>query len=103
MKPQFSLYYILGIIVFLSQFTPVLAEQRVSLTTSSKVEEYLSENTENICKNAFQHYTGTQVIKNDSNEPFYLRGSAEETNNLSLDFTILNLKSGPLSDLLPIN
>jgi|GEM_PF-6545341 len=103
MKPQFSLNYILGLIVFLSQFTPVLAEQRASLTTSSKVEEYVSETTENICKNAFQHYIGTQVIKNDSNEPFYLRGSAEETNNLSLDFTILNLKSGHLSDSAILN
>ncbi len=43
--------------------------------------------------NAFQRYIGARFIKNDSNEPVYFRGSAEELETSSVDFTVLTLKS----------
>jgi hypothetical protein len=47
----------------------------------------------------FQRYIGTRFVKNSSDEPVYLRGAAEEQHSPATDYTVLDLKSGSLTEV----
>jgi hypothetical protein len=46
----------------------------------------------------FQRYIGARFVNNGSDEPVYLLGTAEEQSSSEIDYSVLNLRSGPLAE-----